>query len=280
MSESGIDPQAFNAFEAAGWQQKAPAYDAFFASVTGRAVDPLLDAIGAGPGVRLLDVASGPGYVAAAAARRGAQVTGVDIAESMIKLARGAHPEIDFRQGDAEALPFPDASFDAVVSNFGVLHFGRPEQAAAEFARVVAAGGAVALTVWDVPAQSRLIGVFVDAMAEAGAVPPSDLPTGPAFFQFSDDKAFIELLAGAGLVDVAVTTVTFQKQVPSADLLWDGLLAGTVRTASVILGQPPQVQARIRAAFDRLVSGYPSGDGGIDLPVSVKLASGRRPVAD
>lgn len=275
----GIDPHAFNAFEAAGWQNKAAPYDAFFAPVTGRVVKPLLDAVGAGAGTRLLDVASGPGYVAAAAARRGAEVTGVDIAPAMIELARRSHPEIDFRPGDAEALPFADASFNAVVSNFGILHLGRPEQAAAEFARVLTTGGSVSMSVWDAPARARLIGVFVDAMTEAGATPPVDIPVGPPFFQFSDEGAFAGLLAGAGLVDVAVETIEFIHRLPSSGVLWDGLLDAAVRTTAAIQGQPPDVQARIRAAFERLVSAHAVADGGLDLPVSVKLASGRKPFA-
>jgi SAM-dependent methyltransferase len=275
----GIDPLAFNAFEAAGWQKKAAPYDAFFARVTGRIVDPLLAAVGAGAGTRLLDVASGPGYVAAAAARQGAQVTGVDIAPAMIEFARRSHPEIDFRPGDAEALPFADGSFDAVVSNFGILHLGRPEQAAAEFARVLTAGGSIAMSVWDAPVRARLVGVFVDAMTEAGATPPAEIPVGPPFFQFSDDDTFAGLLAGAGLVDVAVETIEFIHQVPSSSALWDGLLDAAVRTTAAIQGQPPDVQARIRAAFERLVSAYAVADGGLDLPVSAKLATGRKPFA-
>jgi SAM-dependent methyltransferase len=276
--EMAIDPHAFNEFEAAGWQQKASGYDAFFAPVTGQVVGPLLDAVGAGAGIRLLDVASGPGYVAAAAARRGAQVTAIDIAPEMVELARRSHPEVDFRAGDAEALPFQVGSFDAVVSNFGILHLGRPEQAAAEFARVLSAGGSVAMSVWDVPGRARLIGVFVDAMTEAGAAPPADVPVGPPFFRFSDDDAFAELLAGAGLIDVAVDTVEFSHRMPSTGALWNHMLAGTVRTAAAIQGQPPDVQARIRTAFDRLAGAHAVGDG-LDLPVSVKLATGRKPSA-
>jgi SAM-dependent methyltransferase len=221
-------------------------------------------------------VASGPGYVAAAAARRGAQVTGVDIAPAMIEFARRSHPEIDFRLGDAEVLPFASVSFDAVVSNFGILHLGRPEQAADEFARVLTPGGSVSMSVWDVPARARLIGIFVDAMTEAGATPPSDLPLGPPFFQFSDDDAFAGLLAGAGLTDVAVGTIEFIHRLPSSDALWDGLLGAAVRTTAAIQGQPQDVRTRIRAAFDRLVSAHAVADGGLELPVSVKLATGRK----
>jgi ubiquinone/menaquinone biosynthesis C-methylase UbiE len=277
MPQPGVDPTAFNAFEAAGWQQKAAAYDAFFATVTSRLADPLLDAAEVTEGSRVLDVATGPGYVAGRAAARGARVTAVDVAPAMVALVHRRHPRVDAREADAEHLPFLRASFDAVVSNFGLLHFGRPEQAAAELARVTAPGGRVALTVWDVPARARLVGVFADAMAEAGAEPPAGLPIGPPFFRFSAEDEFTALAEGAGFADVAVHTLSFVERIESPDAFWHGLLGGTVRTGATVLGQPDDVRARVRAAFDRLVAEYATDDGALDVPVSVKLATGRIP---
>jgi SAM-dependent methyltransferase len=277
MSQPGVDPEAFNAFEAAGWEQRAAPYDAFFAAVTSQVAGPLLDAAEVSAGTRVLDVATGPGYVAGRAAGRGAVTTAVDIAPSMVQLVRQRHPGVDVRQGDAEALPFADASFDAVVCNFGVLHLGRPERAAAEFARVTVPGGRVAMTVWDVPARARLVGVFVDAMAAVGAVPPADLPVGPPFFRFSAEDAFTGLVTGAGFEAVAVHTLTFTHRVPSAHALWDGLLGGTVRTGPTVLGLATDTRAAVRDAFDRLVGEYRTPEGALDVPVSVKLATGRAP---
>ena len=178
MTDPTVDADAFNAFEAAGWEEQVAGYEEFFVPITARLAGPLLDAAEVRPGARVLDVASGPGHVAAGAAERGASVVGVDIADGMLSLARQLHPEIEFRHGNAEALPFPDGSFDAVVANFVMLHVGRPEQAAAEFARVLAPHGRVALTVWDVPERARFLGVLVEAVAAVGAGPPQDLPSG------------------------------------------------------------------------------------------------------
>jgi SAM-dependent methyltransferase len=270
-----VDPDAFNAFEAAGWEQQADGYHRFFGPITTRMIEPLLDVASVGRGTRVLDVASGPGYVAAACVARGAVVTGLDVAQDMVALARRLQPQLDFVQGDAEALPFDDGSFDAVVGNFVVLHLGRPEQAAAGFARVLAPGGTLALSAWDVPERARLFGVFLDAVAEAGAEPPGHVPEGPPFFRFSEDDEFARLLGDAGLRDVEVRTIRFTHSVASADELWHGLLDGTVRTRALVLGQPMATQARIRAAFDRVVGEY-AADGGLELPVSMKLASGRK----
>lgn len=207
---------------------------------------------------------------------RGSIVVGIDVAREMVALARTLHPEVEFVQGDAHRLPFDGGSFDAVVGNFVVLHLGRPEQAAAEFARVVLVpGGTLALSTWDVPARARLFGVFLDAIAEVGATPPADVPPGPPFFRFSEDGEFARLLEGAALDDVEVRTISFRHHLRDADVLWDGLLGGTVRTGPLVLAQPDATQARIRATFDRLVAEYAS-DGGLEIPVAVKLASGRQ----
>jgi SAM-dependent methyltransferase len=271
-----LDADAFNAFEAAGWGERANGYHRFFGAITARVIDQLLDAAKVDRGSRVLDVASGPGYVAAACAVRGADVVGVDVATEMVALARRLRPEIDFRQADAERLPFADGSFDAVLANFLILHVGRPEQVAAELARVLRPGRKLALSTWDLPERARLLGVLVDAVAEAGVSASADVPSGPPIFRFSDEAEFARLLSDAGLGDVDVRTLAFTHRVADGNELWNGLLGGTVRTRALVLAQPEDVQARIRAAFDRLVRPY-ARNGGLEIPVSVKLASGRKP---
>src|SRR5436190_3470449 len=96
-----VDPDAFDAFEAAGWEEKAVAYERFLGGITDRVVAPLLAAASVAVGARVLDVATGPGWVAAHAAKRGASVVGIDVAEAMIARARAAHPGLEFRGADA-----------------------------------------------------------------------------------------------------------------------------------------------------------------------------------
>ena len=92
-------------------------------------------------GTRVLDVATGPGTIAGVAAARGADVVGLDFSGAMIAEATRLHPAVAFREGDAHALPFDAASFDAVVMNFGLLHLARPETAMAEAHRVLRGDG-------------------------------------------------------------------------------------------------------------------------------------------
>ena len=104
------------------------------------------------PGVRVLDVACGSGNLAIPAARAGAVVTGVDIAPNLLEQARArAESEgltIQFDEGDAESLPYPDAAFDVVVSMYGAMFAPRPHLVAAELVRVCRGGGRIALANW------------------------------------------------------------------------------------------------------------------------------------
>ncbi|GIH06332.1 methyltransferase [Rhizocola hellebori] len=271
-----MDPAAFNAFEAQGWERIGAGYETFIGRVTRRTTVPLLDAAQVRAGSRVLDVATGPGHVAAEAAGRGATVTGVDVASSMVELARHTYPGLAFEHGDAEALPFAAGSFDSVVANFVLLHLGQPERAAAEAARVLRSGGYVAMTTWDVPQHCRLLGVLVEAMAQAGAVTPADLPSGPPFFRFADKDTACGLLTDAGFGSVQVSTVAFDQPIADAEELWQGMINGTVRNGAVLNAQPAETLQRIRAAFDRNLAAYQRGDH-LQVPVSVKLVSGRKP---
>jgi SAM-dependent methyltransferase len=98
------------------------------------------------PGERVLDVACGLGAVAARAAQRGADVTAIDLAPSMIDHASRRPEPVDWQVGDCQSLPFDDNSFDVVVSSFGVIFAPDPARAAAELSRVCA--GRLAVTAW------------------------------------------------------------------------------------------------------------------------------------
>ena len=104
------------------------------------------------PGARVLDVASGTGNLAVIAARRGCEVSGIDIATNLVVQARARAAaeglRIDFREGDAEAMPYQDGQFDLVVSMFGVMFTPQPDIAAAELRRVTKPGGMIALANW------------------------------------------------------------------------------------------------------------------------------------
>ncbi|MBL9016354.1 MAG: methyltransferase domain-containing protein [Myxococcales bacterium] len=268
--------EAFDAFERAAWDSNdASAYEALFGPITSQVVEPLLDAVRAGRGSRVLDVATGPGYVAGRAAARGATVTGLDRSAQMLAIARARHPAVTFVEGNAEALDFPAASFDAAVASFCLLHLASPERAAAELARVVVPGGRVAVTVWNTPDRARLMGVVPESARAAGAIEPADLPAGPAFFRFADDAEMRRLLTGAGLHDAEVLTIEWRTWIPSLEHLWRGFADGTARTRALLAAQPADVQARIRGELAHALEPYREGDA-YSVPVSVKLGAATR----
>ena len=213
MTDQKVDADAFNTFEAAGWEQQAGGYEDFFAPISNRLADPLLDDASVGSDTRVLDVATGPGFVAAKAAERGAVVVGVDVAAAMVALARRLHPQLDFRQGDAEALPLPDGSFDAVVANLLMLHLGRPERGvpSSYACSPPAAGCADGLGRSRSGAADRR-----DARCArgGGSGRAREIPVGPPFFRFSDEQEFARLLRDQGLEDVAVRTIAFTHREP------------------------------------------------------------------
>jgi SAM-dependent methyltransferase len=277
MDARSEDAAAFKAFEAEGWTRKAKTYDRLTGRATAHLVVPLLEAAGVQSGTRVLDVACGPGHLAAGAAAKGAKPVGLDAAEGMVAVARARYPEIEFQQGDAEQLPFTDASFDAVVAGFVVNHLPCPERALAEFVRVARPGGRVAVTVWDRPGRMRLLGVLGEAVAGTEGVRDPGLPSGgPDPFRFAADTTLAALLSDAGLAEAEVRSIAFEQEVADTDELWEGMLAGSVRTAALIERQSEPVRRRIRAALEQAVAPYRS-ETAIALPVSAKLGSGRRP---
>jgi ubiquinone/menaquinone biosynthesis C-methylase UbiE len=270
----------FDAFEIAGWKGRSEPYLRHLDALTAHAVDPVLSAVAVEAGDTLLDVGCGPGSLAGRAAARGVAVTACDVAEDMVELARRTHPGLTVDVADAAALPYADATFDAAVLAFLVLHTARAEEMLAEAARVVRPGGRVAVSAYAAPAKARFVGVFGDAAARVQLVPPPDVPPGPHMFVYADHEALDALLASAGLVQRSVSEIAFTHAVPSAAALLESLREGTVRAAALLAAQSPAALAALETALAEELEPYRNGAGsgaGYDVPVAFTLASGVRP---
>jgi SAM-dependent methyltransferase len=237
---------SFREFEHAGWEKLPARYHDAFGELTSQAITPLLDSVSLKEGMKLLDVATGPGYVAAAAAARGADVTGLDFAAAMVADARRNYPKITFKEGDAEELPFRDTSFDAVTMNFGLLHLGRPERALAEACRVLRPGGRVGFTVWALPEEARGFGIILGAIKKHGDMNVA-LPSGPPFFRFSEEAECKRALRDAGFAAPQFRKIPQTWRLESPQDLWEFMLDSTVRTGALLRAQTPQALGAIRA---------------------------------
>ena len=268
-----FDPDAFRDFERDAHDRLAASYQKSFTPITALAVEALLDAAVVGESCSVLDVACGPGLVAAAAAGRGAQAVGVDLSPKMIDLARRLHPSLTFKIADVVGLPFPAGSFDAVVCNFGLGHFPRPDEAVAECLRMLKPGGRIALAWWDDLERQRLQAVFRDAIAAAGAPPAATGPQGHNVFRFSDSTEFEQLLKRAGLREVVIRNYATSFDFADADALWTVGIDSLAVTSSTIANADPATRAAIRRAFDMNVQTY-RHDGVLRIPLAYKIGSG------
>jgi SAM-dependent methyltransferase len=269
------DAERFRSFERRRHDSLANTYRDFFTPITALAIKPLFDAVRLQSGIDLLDVATGPGFLAAEANRLGAKTVGVDLSPGMIELAAKSYPGIDFRVAEVEHLPFADRSFDAVVCNFGLGHFPYPEASVAECIRTLRPRGRIALSWWDDPSKQRIQGLFREAIAEIGVVPPPDVPGGHSILRFADTNEFRGLLEGAGLADIALQDHNTTYLIPDVDTLWRGGLGSFALTASAIAHQDKATQAAIRGALERRAAAYKT-PAGLELPVAFKIGAGRK----
>lgn len=267
----------FREFEQAGWEKAAAEYDRRFGELTMQAAGPLLDAVGAAPGVRLLDVACGPGHVAAAAARRGSSVVGVDFSSEMVAQASAQYPDLEFLVGDAEKLDSEDESFNAVVMNFGMLHLAHPEEAIAEAFRVLHPGGRYAFTVWDVPEKAIGFGIILGSIQIHGNM-EVPLPAGPPFFRFSDPEESKRTLTNAGFLNAQTLQISQVWKMESGDALLETFRTAAVRTAALLHAQTPSALKKIREEVIARAEKFRRGDS-IDLPMPAILTSALRPVS-
>ncbi len=152
FGRSAEDVAGLKAAQQAAWNSPGSGYHDL-AEGFAPAVEHLLEFAGIEPGMTVLDVATGTGIAAFAAAARGAVVTGVDFAEELLAHAREIAGKsgfpVEFVNGDAEALPFEDNTFDAVISTFGCMFAPRHDAVAHELARVLKPGGTLALACWE-----------------------------------------------------------------------------------------------------------------------------------
>lgn len=265
-----------------GWERLAARFDEHTTPLTMAFAAQLLDRLDIGPGVRLLDVACGSGALSIPAARRGAQVTGVDLAPAMIeRLAARARAEgldtVEARVMDGTALGFADATFDVAVSLNGVSLFPDVGGGLAEMARVLQPGGWALVAAFGPPDTVEFLGYFLAALQAAvpGFTPPPTDPPPPPF-QLADPQTFRQRLTAAGLGDVRVEPVTWEMPFASAAHFWDVVTNSNPLGAALVADLTDQQRADARQVADGMLRERSQGRPEATLIAEMNVGLGRR----
>lgn len=212
---------------------------------------------GVAQGSAVLDVACGTGVVALTAARAGARVHALDLTPALLEHAREnariADIAVEFSEGDVEALPYPDASFDIVLSQFGHIFAPRPHVALAQMLRVLRPGGRIAFSVW--PPQS-FVGRQFALMSQYLPPQPPDAPQGAAPPTDWGERDIIAQRLGALVADLE-----FQDDVMDVPALslpharrWHEMTIGPLAKIVGSLREDPGRLAELRARFEGLAA--------------------------
>lgn len=248
------DPFAqFKAVQREGWALFAP-----LETITTIPAAELVELAGVQPGQAVLDVACGTGVVAVTAARRGARVQALDLSPVLLERARDnaatAEVSVAFTEGDAEALPYSDAKFDVVLSQFGHMFAPRPDVALGEMLRVLKPGGTIAFSTWP---PDQFVGRMF-AMTSRYLPPPPGVAPPPAW----GDPAVVRERLGSLVRDIhfdrecmLVPTLSpqhYRKLIEAT--------AGPVVKLVATLASEPERLAQFRAELDALSAAYLVGN--------------------
>jgi SAM-dependent methyltransferase len=196
----------------------------------------------------------------------------------MIDQARARHRgmAIEFRVGDAASLDLPDASLDAVLMNFGMMHMARPEAVAHMAGRVLRDRGRFCYTVWAPTEQSVASRIVADVMGLAEV--PVQMPAGEPFYRFCDIDENRRLLGAAGFDadSIVMEDVPLLWRFSEAGELFELFAAATTRSALVLAAQSEATRRKIEDAFARAVSAWSTADGDFAIPHAAVAVTARR----
>jgi ubiquinone/menaquinone biosynthesis C-methylase UbiE len=257
-------------------QRAALAYEELFVPALFEAWAPrVLDAARIEAGDRVLDVACGTGVLARAAAGRAGRagaVAGADVNAAMLEVAARIDPGIEWQAAPAEDLPFDDQSFDAVVSQFGLMFFSDPAAAAGEMHRVLVPGGRAAVAVFDalenVPAYEAMAGIL-DRLGHATAASALRVP-----FAYGDTQLLATLFEEARFATVAVATDERTARFSNVRSMVLADVKGWFPVADIMLDED-QLETLVSAAEQDLER-FVQPDGSVEFATRAHIVSATR----
>ena len=260
-------PEDRNGGQAAVWNGSGGLGWVEIQDVTDRLFQPLeellVDAIDAGPAGRVLDVGCGAGVTTLAIARRlgaGGSCTGIDISEPLISAARNRAEREDvgarFIQADAQRHTFEPASFDMIVSRFGVMFFDDTAQAFANLRTATDQGGRLRLIVWRSPAENPFMTTAEQAAAPLVTIPPRE-PDAPGQFALADEQRVRTLVEKSDWSRIEIQPIDVVCTMPEDDLVRYLTQLGPLgrALAEMDTAATDRVVEAVRPAFDRYVEG-------------------------
>ncbi len=248
---------------AAGWER----WGDWFDRNSGDLAAWLCDSAGLKPGHRALDVACGAGQPSATAAERvgpSGRVIATDLSPGMVAVTRRTAQRLglgnlEAQEMDAQALTFPDESFDAATCRFGLMFPPDPVRAASEICRVLKRGARFATAVWDVPAKNPFFTSIAGALAEFVTMPPPG-PTAPGVFRLAPPGELERVLRLAGFSAVAIEARPITLTYASLDEYWEIMTALAAPLQAAITSLDADRIARLKAKVFEALEPHMAGE--------------------
>lgn len=270
-----INPISFKEFEFGGWETLAADYGKSWGHITSTFIPAILRNLPKLDGSRLLDLATGPGYVTEAASELGANVSGIDFSPNMIAYAQKNFPNLDFYIADAQYLPFDDCTFDTVISNFGFQHFPDPSAVIFEAARVLKTGGILSFTVW-AEKERNAASLILENAVKCHATTPSSIPDGPSYDYLLEGSELSKVFESSGLSTNSIKSIlqVVPWKLKDPDELFRAEISGSVRSGAQLRNEPPFSQGKIRNAMSEDIRNNYQENGEFVIPMAAYIISG------
>jgi SAM-dependent methyltransferase len=242
--------------------EAANQYEALYGPISAQYAAKAADIAQIQNGQRVLDVACGTGILTREVASRSGSngyVVGIDPNPGMLAVARQLAPAIEWHQGSAESLPFPDQSFDLVVSNFGLMFFTDRQRAIREMLRVLVPGGHLTVTVWDALKNVPAYALEVELLERHGRKDAADAVRAP--FVLGDRLELTTLFESAGADSVNVTTYRGTGRFQSIRVMVEAELRGWLPLEGIVL--PEELIVRILEEAEHVLSPYVNEQGNV-----------------
>jgi ubiquinone/menaquinone biosynthesis C-methylase UbiE len=265
------------------WEKHAGILRMIFAPAT----TALIHETGSAAGHQVLDVAAGAGEPSLTIAEVVGPSGSVTCTDAIAQMVRAAEREVQrrnltnvsFCHCPADALPFADNTFDAVVSRLGVMFFPEPLMALREMLRVTKPGGSLALVVWDASQLNPFLNVVTTVLSRYVETPAVD-PDAPGAFRFAEHGKLAQVLRDAGASEVREQILSFQIKAPlSFEEFWEFRSETSATLREKLQTLSPTELIHLKSDVEAAAREFFTSDVGMSFPAQMIIANGKKPAA-